>query len=77
MNFLHKFYMVEAEYARVMGQGAQAREYYDQAIALARENEFINDEALAYELAARFYLGREQTRLARYYLYNAYRAYQQ
>ncbi len=77
MNFLQKFYLVEAEYARVIGQGAQAREHYDQAIALARENEYINDEALAYELAARFYLGREQTRLARYYLYNAYQAYQQ
>jgi hypothetical protein len=29
---------------------------YDKAIALAKENEYINEEALAHELAAKFYL---------------------
>src|SRR5262249_27364620 len=54
-NFLHKFYLVEAECARVLGNESDAREYYDRAIDLAREHEYVNEEALANELAAKFY----------------------
>ncbi len=75
VNYLHKFYLVEAERARVLGHDSEARGYYDQAIALAQENEYLNEEALAYELAARFYLAQGQTRLADYYLRDARYAY--
>lgn len=75
MNYLHKFYLVEAERARVAGNDRDAREYYDQAITLAHENGYVNEEALAYELAGRFYLARNQTHLARYYLRDAHYAY--
>jgi len=75
-NYLSKFYLVEAEWARVLGKDGEAREYYDQAIALAQENKNLNEEALAYELAARFYLERGQSRLARYYMRDAHYAYQ-
>jgi len=77
MNYLHKFYLVEAERARVLGRDGEAREYYDQAITLAQEHEYLNEEALAYELAGRFYLARGQSHLARYYLRDAHYAYQQ
>ncbi len=77
MNYQHKFDIVEAERARVLGQFGEAREYYDQAIAGAHENEYINEEALAYELAGRFYLARQQNHFADYYLKNAHYAYQQ
>jgi PAS domain S-box-containing protein len=76
MNYLHKFYLVEAERARVLGNDGEAREYYDRAIALADQNEYLNDEALAYELAARFYLTRNQKHVARHYLQDAHYAYQ-
>ncbi len=76
MNFLHKFYLVKAEYNRVLGNNSEAREYYDQAIALAQENEYLNEEALAYELAGRFYLARNQNHIARHYLQDAHYAYQ-
>ncbi|MEG4279623.1 serine/threonine-protein kinase PknK, partial [Microcoleus sp. MON1_C1] len=56
MNYLHKFYLVEAERHRVLGEKIEALEMYDKAIALAKENEYINEEALAHELAAKFYL---------------------
>ena len=56
MNHLHKFYLVEAERYRVLGQYMEAMDYYDKAIAGAKENEYINEEALAYELSAKFYL---------------------
>ncbi|MBD1865720.1 AAA family ATPase, partial [Cyanobacteria bacterium FACHB-471] len=48
MNYLHKFYLVEAEKARVLGQFLEAEEFYERAIAGAAENEFIQEEALAY-----------------------------
>lgn len=76
MNYLHKFYLVEAERARVLGRDKDAREYYDRAITLAHENEYLNEEALAYELAARFYLARNQNHVARHYLHDAHYAYQ-
>jgi len=75
MNFLHKFYLVEAERDRVLGNDADAREYYDKAISLAHENEYLNEEALAYELAGRFYLARNQNHVARHYLQDAHYAY--
>ncbi|HXV42867.1 MAG TPA: adenylate/guanylate cyclase domain-containing protein, partial [Anaerolineae bacterium] len=75
MNYLHKYYLVEAERARVLGQDNEARDYYDKAIDLAQENEYLNEEALAHELAGKFYLARGQTRLARHYLRDAHYAY--
>ncbi|MEC4813938.1 MAG: AAA family ATPase [Scytonema sp. PMC 1069.18] len=76
MNFLHKFYLVEAERARVLGKDKDAREYYDRAITLAQENEYLNEEALAYELAGKFYLVKGQKHVARHYLQDAHYAYQ-
>jgi hypothetical protein len=75
MNHLHKFYLVEAELNRVLGKEKEAREYYDQAIALAHQHDYLNEEALAYELTGKFYWGRQQTQLAAYYLCNAHYAY--
>jgi PAS domain S-box-containing protein len=75
-NYLHKFYLVEAEYAHVLGQYNEAREYYDQAIVLAQTNKYLNEEALACELAGQFYLARKQYHVARHYLHDAYYAYQ-
>src|SRR5919199_66913 len=50
MNHLHKFYLVEAERHRVLGEKIEAIGMYDKAIALAKENEYLNEEALAHEL---------------------------
>ncbi len=60
MNYFHKYYLVEAERHRVLGDRVSAMELYDRAIALAKENEYLNEEALAYELAAKFYLSWEK-----------------
>ncbi|NET64751.1 MAG: AAA family ATPase [Moorea sp. SIO1G6] len=76
MNFLHKFYLVEAERTRVLGRDSEARDYYDRAITLAHKNEYLNDEALAYELAGKFYLARNQNHVARHYLQDAHYTYQ-
>ena len=75
MNNLHKFHLVEAEKARVLGQILEAEEFYEKAIAGANKNEFIQEEALAYELAAKFYLERGMERFARTYMKEARYAY--
>jgi predicted ATPase/GAF domain-containing protein len=71
MNYLHKFYLVEAERAQVLGEDTKAMEYYDRAIQLARENEYVQEEALGHELAARFYLSRGREKIARMYMAEA------
>ncbi|MBW4618969.1 MAG: AAA family ATPase [Cyanosarcina radialis HA8281-LM2] len=76
MNHLHKFYLVAAERARVLGKDNHAIEDYDRAIALAHENEYIQEEALAYELTAKFYLAKNREQIARQYLLDARYAYQ-
>lgn len=74
-NFMHRYYLVEAERARVLGRAGQARQYYDQAIDLARTHGWVNDEALAYERAAGFYEDHGPPHLAEYYLRAAHQAY--
>ncbi|MEH1951512.1 MAG: AAA family ATPase [Nostoc sp.] len=75
MNYLHKFYLVEAERHRVIGQYLEAIDNYENAIYLAKENEYINEEALACELAAIFYLKWGKQRIAQLYLTDAYYCY--
>ena len=75
MNYLHKWYLVEAERHQVLGQNMEAMDYYDRAIKLAKENEYINDEALSNELAAKFYLTWGKEKIAKVYLTDAYYAY--
>ncbi|MBD2355897.1 serine/threonine-protein kinase PknK [Tolypothrix sp. FACHB-123] len=71
-NHLHKYYLVEAEWQRTLDNKAEAIKYYDLAIAFAQENQYFNEEALANELAARFYLAWNKQRLAQDYLLQAY-----
>lgn len=75
MNFSHKFNLVEAEKFRILGQNVEAMDYYDLAIALAQEYGYINEQALAYELAAKFYLTWGKETIAQTYLIKAYYAY--
>ncbi|MEG4172914.1 MULTISPECIES: GAF domain-containing protein [unclassified Microcoleus] len=75
MNYQHKYDLVEAEKARVLGQAFSAMEYYDRAIDGAKENGYVQDEALANELAGEFYLALGRQKVARTYLIDAYYAY--
>ncbi|MEH2077320.1 MAG: AAA family ATPase [Nostoc sp.] len=75
MNYLHKFELVKAEECRVLGLMAQAVDLYDRAIAGAKINRYVQEEALANELAARFYLEWNKEAIAQIYLENAYYTY--
>jgi PAS domain S-box-containing protein len=70
-NFENRAALVGAEIARIEGREIDAERLYEQAISSARENGFIHNEALAYELAARFYAARGFKEFARVYLLNA------
>ncbi len=70
-NFLHKYLLVAAEQARLTGNPWEASTLYDQAIHAAGEQGFIQDEALAFELTAKFYLAHQKDRIAVRYLEEA------
>jgi hypothetical protein len=76
MNFLHKFQLVEAEKARALGQLFEAEEFYEQAIQGAKENEYLQEEALGYELAAKHYLARGREKFAQLYMKEAHYCYE-
>ncbi|MEG4838293.1 AAA family ATPase [Microcoleus sp. B9-D4] len=76
MNYLHKYNLVQAEKVRVLGQLLEAERFYEQAIQGARENGYIQEEALAYELAAKHYLARGLEKFAQIYMKEAHYCYE-
>ncbi|MBC7881980.1 MAG: AAA family ATPase [Anaerolineae bacterium] len=76
VNFQHKYELVEAEKARILGQLFEAEELYEQAIQGARDNEYLQEEALTYELAAKFYLSRGREKFAQTYMKEAHYCYE-
>ncbi|MEC4803651.1 MAG: AAA family ATPase [Jaaginema sp. PMC 1079.18] len=77
MNFKHKYDLVCAEERRVSGDLLIAIELYDRAIEGAKENGYIQEEALASELAAKFYLDWGKEKFAALYMQEAYYCYAQ
>jgi predicted ATPase/signal transduction histidine kinase/tRNA A-37 threonylcarbamoyl transferase component Bud32 len=75
MNFQHKYDLVEAEKARVLAQNETAVIYYERAINGAKEQGFIQEEALANERAAEFYLALGREKVAKTYMTEAYYCY--
>jgi PAS domain S-box-containing protein len=70
-NFENRAALVGAEIARLEGRDVDAMRLYQQGIRSARVNSFVQNEALAYELAARFYAVRGFDEIAHLYLRNA------
>jgi signal transduction histidine kinase len=58
-----------------LGQKSDAIELYDAAISAAKENKYLQEEALANELAAKFYLNWGKEKVAAAYLQEAYYCY--
>ncbi|QCK16164.1 sensor histidine kinase [Mangrovivirga cuniculi] len=56
MNFSHKFLIVEAGFAHLFNKDQErAQILFDQSIVEATKNNYTNDLAIAYDLAAKFY----------------------
>jgi len=67
-NFANRAALVSAEIARLEGRDLDAMRLYDEAIRTARDHGFIQNEALAHELASRFYAAREFAAISLSYL---------
>ena len=74
-TFENRATLVGAEIARLEGRELDAERLYEQAIRSARDQGFVQNEALAYELAARFYAVRGFEQIEQLYLRNARRCY--
>jgi PAS domain S-box-containing protein len=74
-TFVDKHALVSAEIARLGGRDTDAMRLYEEAIQSARENGFVQNEALVHEVAARFYLSRGFETFAQAYLCKARNGY--
>ncbi|ANJ72086.1 AAA family ATPase [Ralstonia insidiosa] len=74
-NFENRAALVGAEIARIDGRETDAMRLYELAISSARDNDFVHNQALANELAARFYARRGFDKIARVYLQDARHGY--
>jgi PAS domain S-box-containing protein len=70
-TFADKYALVLAEIARIEGRDLDAMRLYEEAIRAARENGFVQNEGVANELAAQFYLKRGIEKVAHSYLRDA------
>jgi len=70
-NFEQKWLLIEAEKASLKSQHQKAMDLYDQAINKARDNKYLQDEGIANELAAKYYLGRGKIKIASAYFKDA------
>ncbi len=70
-NFENRAALVAAEIARLEGRELDAQRLYEQAIRSASANNFVHHEALANELASRFYAACGFEKIARVYLQDA------
>jgi predicted ATPase len=74
-TFENRAALVAAEIARIEGRELDAMRLYEQAIRTAHYNGFVQNEALANELAARFYAARGLETSSHAHLRNARQGY--
>ncbi len=74
-NFLHKVIILDAEKAGLEGRNFEAMKLYEKAIESAWENGFVQNEAMASELAGMFYLKNGFDDIASLYLARARSGY--
>jgi len=70
-NFENRAALIGAEIARIEDRVLDAEALYEQAIRSAHSNGFVHNEAVAYEVAARFYAARGFQKFADTYLLEA------
>ncbi len=75
VTFRDRHALLQAEIARVEGRVIEAERQYEEAIGLSREHRFVQNEALARELAGRFYAERGFADIGELYLRKARHCY--
>jgi predicted ATPase len=76
-NFQQKYFLLEAEKAFTDGKLEPATFFYDKAIEAAKQHRFVNEQALASECAAVFYLDHGNVGQARMYFVQARQLYKE
>jgi histidine kinase len=76
-NFEPKYFLLQAELARITGDTGATATLYEKAIKSADKYLYINFKALANELAGRYHAGSGNVIIAKTYLDNARQAYLQ
>ena len=74
-NNLHRWHLVEAELAAIEQDLSAAIDHFEKAAELAHEHGYVQEEALAHERHALFWLGRNKRDIASLYLTRALYAY--
>ncbi|MEO1430476.1 MAG: AAA family ATPase [Cyanobacteria bacterium J06633_8] len=74
-NFAHKQCLVDAVMTDLLGNKMECIDLYDRAIAGAKTHQYLQEEALANELAAKFYLDWDKEKIAAVYMQEAYYCY--
>lgn len=75
-NFLHKWRIIQGERAAVLGETVMARAYFNEALRAAGEYDYTQEEALAYELVGRLWLGEGEPEIAGFFLAKARHRYE-
>ena len=74
-NYLNKYHLVQGERLRILGRYDDALHHLETALGLARESEFIHEEALADEFIGKLWLERGNAEVGGIYLSRAHHAY--
>ncbi|MDF2156785.1 adenylate/guanylate cyclase domain-containing protein [Algoriphagus sp. CAU 1675] len=76
-NYQHKYDLIMAERMRLKGNLKEAALLYDKAMRGASEQNFIHEEAIAGELAGKFYIRLDAVNLAEHFLKSSYNSYRE
>ncbi|MCP3925364.1 MAG: AAA family ATPase [Desulfobacterales bacterium] len=74
-NNLHKYLLIEAELFRITGNIKKAEKCYEKSIESAIKNNFLQNEAISNELAAKFYISQKRMNLGKLHINDAFFAY--
>ncbi len=74
-NFGHKYHIIEAEIYSITNENTKALQEFEKAILLAKENEYLLEEAIANELCAKFWTKNKKEKYANIHITESYYAY--
>lgn len=75
INFENKYILLEAAYYNKINQFEKSLSLFDQSIQSAHKNKFIQEKALAQELASKACFENKRNQLAKYYIIDAIKSY--
>ncbi|MCG8685624.1 MAG: AAA family ATPase, partial [Desulfobacterales bacterium] len=74
-NFIHKQELMQAMMYQVEGKADKASAYFRKSVDHASENQYVNDKALACEMAGRFFIASEEQVQAKKWLLKSHECY--